>query len=329
MRIEGELFIDASPEAVFDTVADERNEPRYNPRIARAEKTSDGPVGQGSRFLAEPRSGGWRTATAVDIVEYRRPGRLRIETRSSFLDTEGVLTFTPADRGTLMRWSWRVRLRGAARILGPVLRVAGPGWERRNWVGLKRFLEGRDAAAPHRIAAGVHRLALGRGAIASNVYFVQTDGGWTLVDTGWAHSGDAIRAAAAALFGPGSAPTAIVLTHIHPDHSGAAGSLARHWAVPVYATRPELPMARGRYLPAYAMPLDRWVVVPIMRLLPASVRARAEAAGDISDVTRALDTTAELPGLPGWKAVPTPATPRVTWRCTGRVTASCCPVTLC
>jgi hypothetical protein len=36
----GEVTIDAPVEEVFDLVADERNEPRYNPRIVRAEKLS-------------------------------------------------------------------------------------------------------------------------------------------------------------------------------------------------------------------------------------------------------------------------------------------------
>jgi hypothetical protein len=31
----------------------------------------------------------------------------------------------------------------------------------------------------------------------------------------------------------------------------------------VYAHPDELPMAGGRYLPRYAMPLDRWVVAPV------------------------------------------------------------------
>jgi hypothetical protein len=33
--------------------ADERNEPRYNPRICGAEKLSPGPIGTGARFRAE------------------------------------------------------------------------------------------------------------------------------------------------------------------------------------------------------------------------------------------------------------------------------------
>lgn len=306
MRLEGALRIAAPPETVFDLVADERNEPRYNPRIAKAEMVSEGPVGQGSRFVAEPRGGRAGRTMTVDIVEYDRPGRLRIRVRSSSLDTDGTLTFTANDGGTLMRWSWQLRLAGPARALAPVLRVVGPRWERRNWVGLKRFLEHGGGAAPRLIAPGVHRLALGRGAVASNVYFVDSGDGWTLVDTGWAASGEAIRAAAEALHGPGASPVAILLTHIHPDHSGAAGWLARQWQVPVYASAAELPMARGRYLREYSMPLDRWAVVPIMRLLPASVRASIEAAGDISDVTRAFEPGGDVPALPGWRAVPTP-----------------------
>ena len=38
--IEDEIVIATSVEEVFDFVADERNEPRYNPRMLRAKKLS-------------------------------------------------------------------------------------------------------------------------------------------------------------------------------------------------------------------------------------------------------------------------------------------------
>jgi hypothetical protein len=44
-HISREVTIDAPVEEVFDLVADERNEPRYNPRIVHAEKLSEGPGG--------------------------------------------------------------------------------------------------------------------------------------------------------------------------------------------------------------------------------------------------------------------------------------------
>jgi hypothetical protein len=53
VRVEGEIVIDRTEE-VFDFVADERNEPRYNPKMRRAEQISDGPIGVGTRFRGRP-----------------------------------------------------------------------------------------------------------------------------------------------------------------------------------------------------------------------------------------------------------------------------------
>ena len=52
-HVEGEIIIQRPVEQVFDFVADERNEPRYNRRMVRAEKVSPGPIGLGARFRAE------------------------------------------------------------------------------------------------------------------------------------------------------------------------------------------------------------------------------------------------------------------------------------
>lgn len=51
--ISGEVMIAAPIEEVFDLVADERNEPKYNRRIVSAQKVSEGPVGKGARFTAQ------------------------------------------------------------------------------------------------------------------------------------------------------------------------------------------------------------------------------------------------------------------------------------
>lgn len=146
-RIEGEIHIDAPVQRVFDVVADERNEPRYNPRIVRAEKVSDGPVGAGARYLAYPAGAGRRGAMTVETVACERPSRLVTRVRASYLEVDGAMTFAAEDGGTRMRWSWDTRLRGAARALTPVLVAVGPRWERRNWVGLKRFLETAPAGS--------------------------------------------------------------------------------------------------------------------------------------------------------------------------------------
>lgn len=140
-HIAGEVTIDAPVEEVFDLVADERNEPRYNPRIVRAEKVSKGPVGRGARFVAEPRSMGPQGEMTLEVLEYDRPHQLHNHVRSSYMQVDGTLTFEEVDGGTRLRWDWDMGLVGPMRVLSPVLALVGPRWERRNWLDLKDYLE--------------------------------------------------------------------------------------------------------------------------------------------------------------------------------------------
>lgn len=140
-HIAGEVLIAAPIGEVFDMVADERNEPRYSPRIVRAEKVTKGPVGRGARFVAEPKSMGTKGQMTLEVLEYDRPHRLHNVVRSSYMQAEGTLTFDEVEGGTRLRWDWDMGLVGPMRLLSPVLALVGPGWERRNWVGLKQHME--------------------------------------------------------------------------------------------------------------------------------------------------------------------------------------------
>ena len=107
--------------------------------------------------------------------------------------------------------------------------------------------DNRDAGIrAEQIAEGVYRLETGRGLTGANVYFVRSGPAWVLIDTAWPHRGPVISAAAESLFGAGTRPAAILLTHIHPDHAGSALELARLWDLPVHVHPGELPLASGR-----------------------------------------------------------------------------------
>jgi hypothetical protein len=42
----------------------------FNPRIARAQKLSEGPVGGGARFVAQPKGMGAKGKMTLEVVEY-------------------------------------------------------------------------------------------------------------------------------------------------------------------------------------------------------------------------------------------------------------------
>lgn len=123
IRIEGEIAIDQPVGEVFDFVADERNEPRYNPRILRVQKLTPGPIGQGTRFRAETTTMGRTAGIAIEYTAYQRPRRLGSSIHMAAADIQGTLTFDPAAAGTRMGWTWDVRLQGWYRLLRPII-----GW---------------------------------------------------------------------------------------------------------------------------------------------------------------------------------------------------------
>ena len=147
-RIDGELVIHRPVHEVFDFVADERNEPRYNPRICRAEKLSPGPIGPGTRFRAEAVTLGRTTVMTIEYTTYERPRRLASSIHMPAADIVGTLGFDLVANGTRLGWSWVVRPRGLYRLLTPVIVRVGRRQEQANWGGLTRFLEAREELAP-------------------------------------------------------------------------------------------------------------------------------------------------------------------------------------
>ncbi|MGZ4506448.1 MAG: MBL fold metallo-hydrolase [Blastococcus sp.] len=159
--------------------------------------------------------------------------------------------------------------------------------------------------APREIADGVRVVVLGAGPLSTNVYFVGPGPSWVLIDAGWPRCRAAIARAAEAAFGPGTRPSAILLTHLHPDHSGSVRDLVAAWGTPVFVHPRELPLAAG-YVPEYANPLDRRVLLPLLSLLPRRSRDRVLRSGNLADVVRALDPSEPPPGLPEWRCVAAP-----------------------
>ncbi|MDP9989507.1 uncharacterized protein YndB with AHSA1/START domain [Arthrobacter oryzae] len=139
--IRGSILIRRPVEEVFDFVADERNEPAYNPLLRKVEKTTPGPIGTGTVWHVVTTSGKRATPFELEVTEYTRPRRLSSMTRMASADINGALTFVPDPDGTQMSWSWDLRPRGILKLITPLFAAAGRRQEQRIWSSLKAYIE--------------------------------------------------------------------------------------------------------------------------------------------------------------------------------------------
>lgn len=147
VHIEGEIVIGRPVEEVFDFVADQRNEPRYNAQMRHSEKISEGPIGLGTQYRAEVVSGRQVMPMVIEVTGFERPRMLASTTRMSSMDIRYTLTFEPVAQGTRMRWVGDVEPKGLFRLLTPWVGWVGRRQELRIWTSLKHYLEGPDATA--------------------------------------------------------------------------------------------------------------------------------------------------------------------------------------
>ena len=168
------------------------------------------------------------------------------------------------------------------------------------------------ASQPQEIAPGVSCLEVGNGITRSNVYFVRSGASWVLIDTASANCAPVIERAAEYLFGANTSPAAILLTHDHPDHAGSTLELAQKWSCLAYVHSDELPlvtMDASTYISTveqYANPLDKWLILPLLRVLPRRQLESLLAQSSFKDIARAFDSGPSVPGLLDWECVPTP-----------------------
>ncbi len=145
------------------------------------------------------------------------------------------------------------------------------------------------------IAHGVFHLPLS----SVNAYLVGDARNWILLDSGFPGKAPVIKKAAEALFGSGTRPAAIVLTHGHPDHVGSTEALAEEWNVKVYAHQAEMPFLSGR---AQYPPPDSTApgfLATISRFFP---RLNVNLGNRLATI----EESEPFPGLSGWRAIYTP-----------------------
>jgi glyoxylase-like metal-dependent hydrolase (beta-lactamase superfamily II) len=148
------------------------------------------------------------------------------------------------------------------------------------------------------VADGVYHTKI----VFVGAYFVDTpenaSNSWVLVDTGLPLSQGRIIKAAQSRYG-NQKPSAIILTHGHFDHAGAALGLAEEWDVPIYAHRLEMPYLTGKSDYPPQDPTVGGAIAFMSRFFP-------HGGYDFGSRVRQLPENGEIPEMPNWKFLHTP-----------------------
>lgn len=127
------------------------------------------------------------------------------------------------------------------------------------------------------------------------------DRSWILIDAGpTGLSAGPIKHAAEDRFGRGIRPSAIILTHGHFDHIGAAKELSIEWECPIYAHHLELPYLNGTS--AYP-PADPSVGGGMMSLTSGMFPS---GPFDLGEWLQPLPDDGTILGFPEWKWIHAP-----------------------
>jgi hypothetical protein len=133
-----------SAEATFSYMADFAGVTEWDPTAVEARALQEGEPALGSRFFVRVRWLGRELPLTYEIVTFEPPRRLVLRAENATSVSEDTVEVEPRGEGSRLTYDARVELKGAARLLDPLLGLA-----------FRRL--GDNAAAGLRRELGAHR----------------------------------------------------------------------------------------------------------------------------------------------------------------------------
>jgi hypothetical protein len=115
--------LDYPPETVFDYIADVRNEQQWQKDMRRAEKVTDGPVGEGTVFDTDYRLFG---QMRLELKDFRRPEHLVFLGDGSRMAMRFVMDVAAREGGSQVTFDLDMRPKAALKPFGPLLALGLP-----------------------------------------------------------------------------------------------------------------------------------------------------------------------------------------------------------
>ena len=151
-RYHATLETHQNPEEVFAYLSDFSTSEEWDPGVVEAERLGDGPVREGTQFRLVADFMGRKSPLTYRVLEYDPPRAVTFLGENRTVTSRDRIVFEPIRHGTRVTYDAHLELRGALRIIDPLL---GPAFKRtgdRALDGLRGVLERRtqgslDAAA--------------------------------------------------------------------------------------------------------------------------------------------------------------------------------------
>lgn len=141
--VEAEVDIKRPPDDVFDYCSDHRHEPEWNPMMKHIEKLTDGPIGAGTRYVAEFAKG---PPMIMECTRFERPATWSLTGESPALKACGDWRVLPTADGARLVMRVEMELHGLLRLAGPLLRRREQPMFERDLINIKARLEGARMA---------------------------------------------------------------------------------------------------------------------------------------------------------------------------------------
>lgn len=127
---------------VFAFVGDFANTKDWDPGVSDSRKVTEGPVGVGTRYAVDVLFNGRTLPMTYEVTTWDPPNRVVLRGEGSTVTAVDDIRFEATERGTRVRYSADLRLKGLLKLAEPFMKGRFEKTGKDAIAGMRRSLEG-------------------------------------------------------------------------------------------------------------------------------------------------------------------------------------------